>query len=67
MFISNRSSVNIVKRAGGLYTERVFIRHSGRLTGVRGLHTIRKCVVFQRSGVFYHGLGSIHIIIDGYS
>ena len=57
MFISNRFSVNIVKRAGGIYIERVFIRHSGWLTGGRGLHTVRKCVVFHQSGVFYHCLG----------
>ena len=29
MFISNRSSVIIVKRAGGKYIERILVSHSG--------------------------------------
>ena len=56
MFISNRFSVNIVERVVGIYIERVFIRHSGWLTGGCGLHKLRKCVVFHQSEVFYHCL-----------
>ena len=46
MFISNKSSVNIVERVVGIYIVWVFIRHSGWLTGGCALHTVRKCVVF---------------------
>ena len=45
-------------------SESLYVIRDG-LTGGRGLHTVRKGVVFHRSGVFYHGLG--YIIIDGYS
>ena len=50
---------NYCQAVRGLYIERTIIRHSGWLTGGRGLHTVCKCVVFRRFGVFYHCLGSI--------
>ena len=47
--------------------ERAFISHSGWLKSGRGLHTLNKYTVFHRFWGFYQCLGSIHVIIDGYS
>ena len=42
-------------------------RSFGGLTGGRGLHTRRNYTVFCRFGVFNQRLGSIHLIIVGFS
>ena len=57
MLISNRFSVNIVERVDGIHIVPDFIRHTKWMTAGCALHADRKCVVFYRSGVFYHCLG----------
>ena len=65
MFISNRSSLNIVRRSGDCtHFERSFIRHSGWLTGRRGSQHGPQMCCFSPVWMFCHGLG--YIIIDGY-